>query len=214
MNNFFLPKLILICVLGFTTFSCAVTKPKTAKEVTALAYQKDLNKKYQDPKKTILKAGDLKLLKEKGGLPFFPVNDGFRVMADFRKFSKPEVIKLKTSTTRLAEYAIYGEARFKLNGKVLKVNLYKSTKANMPVEYRNLLFLPYRDLTSGEESYGGGRYIDVPTPTGDKVVIDFNKSYHPYCAYTLGYSCPIPPDENYLDVRIEAGIKMVELGEH
>jgi uncharacterized protein (DUF1684 family) len=72
------------------------------------------------------------------------------------------------------------------------------------------LFLPFTDLTSGEESYAAGRYIDLSFSdvTGDKVVIDFNKSYNPYCAYVSGkYNCPIPPRENSLNIAILAGEK-------
>ncbi len=75
--------------------------------------------------------------------------------------------------------------------------------------YKDHLFLPFTDLTSGEESYGGGRYIDLET-TGiinNRLVIDFNKAYNPYCTYSDGYNCPIPPRENDLPVAIRAGEK-------
>ncbi len=73
--------------------------------------------------------------------------------------------------------------------------------------YKNYLFLPFTDLTSGEESYGGGRYIDLETTDifNNKVIIDFNKAYNPYCAYASGYNCPIPPRENDLPVAVKAG---------
>jgi hypothetical protein len=75
----------------------------------------------------------------------------------------------------------------------------------------NALFIPFRDETCGKESYGGGRYIDCEIPaSGDKVMIDFNKAYNPYCAYNHSYSCVIPPEENRLTVRIEAGEKAFE----
>jgi hypothetical protein len=72
------------------------------------------------------------------------------------------------------------------------------------------LFVPFTDLTSGDGSYGGGRYIDVKISKGDSIILDFNKTYNPYCAYIANYSCPIPPKENDLLVRIEAGIKEFE----
>ena len=68
------------------------------------------------------------------------------------------------------------------------------------------LFLPFRDATSGRETYGAGRYLDVQPPDADgDVVIDFNLAYNPYCAYSEGFSCPLPPAENRLDVPIRAG---------
>ncbi|SEP98843.1 DUF1684 domain-containing protein [Neolewinella agarilytica] len=207
------PLLFLAISLFFV--SCAVTKSATKKTAqSAAAYQADLNAKYLDPARTILSAEDLATLKEKGGLPFYPINDAYRVTADFKRYSQPEIIEFKTSTTRLVDYAAFGLATFELNGATHSLTLYRSTAANLPLEYRNSLFLPMRDQTSGDETYGGGRYLDIEIPEGDKIVIDFNKTYHPYCAYTLGYSCPVPPAENYLETRVEAGIKMVDLGGH
>ena len=75
--------------------------------------------------------------------------------------------------------------------------------------YRDYLFIPFKDLTNGKESYGGGRYIDLRMRQldKDKVILDFNKSYNPYCAFSEEYSCPIPPKENHLTIAIEAGEK-------
>ncbi len=73
--------------------------------------------------------------------------------------------------------------------------------------YKNYLFLPFTDLTSGNRSYGGGRYLDflMEDIKSNTLIIDFNKAYNPYCAYTTGYNCPIPPRENDLPVAIPAG---------
>jgi len=210
---FMRPLLFLLLSLMFT--SCATAKLAKSKSAqTAAAYQAELNGKYLNPDKTILSEEDLATLKEKGGLPFFPVNESYKVTADFKRYSQPEIIEFKTSTTRLVDYAAFGLATFELNGATHSLTLYRSTAANLPLEYRNSLFLPMRDQTSGEETYGGGRYMDIEIPEGDKIVIDFNKTYHPYCAYTMGYSCPVPPAENFLETRVEAGIKMVDLGGH
>ncbi|MBP7982432.1 MAG: DUF1684 domain-containing protein, partial [Kaistella sp.] len=73
--------------------------------------------------------------------------------------------------------------------------------------YEDYLFLPFRDETNGKETYGGGKYIDLRIPDGNEIVIDFNQSYQPYCAYNAyDYSCPIVPEENFLPLRIEAGV--------
>jgi uncharacterized protein (DUF1684 family) len=73
--------------------------------------------------------------------------------------------------------------------------------------YVNYLFLPFSDLTSGNETYIGGRYIDLRIPYGDTIAIDFNQAYNPYCAYNRKYSCPIVPLENDLPIAIRAGVK-------
>ena len=68
-------------------------------------------------------------------------------------------------------------------------------------------------MTNGEKTYQGGRFIDIRIPDGDSVFIDFNKAYNPYCAYNTDYSCPIPPKENDLNVRIMAGVKYERINE-
>jgi len=72
------------------------------------------------------------------------------------------------------------------------------------------LFLPFQDLSNGQETYGGGRYMDLLRADikAGKIMLDFNKAYNPYCAFGEGFSCPIPPSENRLSVAIKAGEKL------
>jgi uncharacterized protein (DUF1684 family) len=74
-------------------------------------------------------------------------------------------------------------------------------------DYRDYLFLPFIDQTNGEETYGGGRYVDLRIPEGDTLIIDFNKAYNPYCAYNKKYSCPLVPAVNELKTSVTAGVK-------
>ncbi len=73
--------------------------------------------------------------------------------------------------------------------------------------YDDYLFLPFLDETNGDESYGGGRYVEARIPAGDTLIINFNEAYNPYCAYNERYSCPIVPRANYINTRIKAGVK-------
>ncbi len=114
---------------------------------------------------------------------------------------------MKTSTSRLPEYNTYGVVYFTLKGKAFELNVYKSLSSYDNSKYADYLFFPFTDLTNGEETYAVGRYIDLKIPEGDTILIDFNKSYNPYCAYSKNYSCPIPPEDNHLNLRVEAGIK-------
>jgi len=179
----------------------------------AAVAQAKLNATYLDPERSILPAEKLVRLEEAGGLSFYPISGAYRVVADFRRYTEPEVVKFKTSSTRMVEYAVFGLATFELKGETHRLTLYKSTRANLPPEYRNAMFLPFRDLTSGKDTYGGGRYLDIQIPVGDELVIDFNQAYHPYCAYTDGYSCPVVPAVNHLKTEIMAGIRSVDLGD-
>ena len=104
-------------------------------------------------------------------------------------------------------YKPYGKLKFKIDGKKYKLTLYQNVELTKREGYEDYLFLPFNDMTNGVESYGGGRYLDMKIGDLDFPVIDFNYCYNAYCAYNHKYSCPIPPDENYLKVRIEAGVK-------
>ena len=77
-------------------------------------------------------------------------------------------------------------------------------------EYKEHLFVPFRDATSGKTSYGGGRYLDINIPKDGNVVLNFNLAYNPYCAYTNGWYCSIPPAENTLKVEVKAGLMAPE----
>jgi len=92
----------------------------------------------------------------------------------------------------------------------MKLTVYKSISLSKNAAYADYLFLPFTDQTNASETYAGGRYIDLKTKdfTNNQVVIDFNKAYNPYCAYGGGYACPKPPDENKLDIKLEAGEKV------
>lgn len=114
---------------------------------------------------------------------------------------------MKTTTERLPVYDKYGTLTFELDDKTYKLSVYQSHSLRNNKKYKNYLFLPFTDLTNGNETYGGGRYIDFTIPDSDVVVIDFNKAYNPYCVYSDKYSCPIPPKENHLPIKITAGIK-------
>lgn len=166
--------------------------------------QKELNESYLNQETSILEIDDFKKFE---GLEFFPLDSKYIVRAQFIRTPNEQPFLMPTSTSRLPEYVKYGEAHFYLEDKELILSLYQSTDLAKDSEYADYLFLPFTDLTSGNESYGGGRYLDLKIPEGDTLIIDFNKAYNPYCAYNSKYSCPIPPEENDILVRIEAGVK-------
>lgn len=163
-----------------------------------------LNEEYSNAETTILEPADFKVF---GGLEFYPLDSKYIVIAQFVRTPDEKPFLMPTSTSRLPEFVKYGQAHFMIDGKNLILNLYKSTAQVEGSEYEDYLFLPFTDLTSGNGSYGGGRYLDLKIPEGDTITIDFNKAYNPYCAYNSKYSCPIPPEENDVLVRIEAGVR-------
>ena len=140
--------------------------------------------------------------------PFFPIDLKYRVAANFEKISDANPFEMPTSSGKTKTYKPYARATFTIDGKSYSLVIYQSEYLKTQEEYRNHLFLPFYDLTNGDETYGGGRYIDLEIPESSKIIIDFNQAYQPYCAYNLyDYSCPIVPTENRLDTKIMAGVK-------
>lgn len=166
-------------------------------------FQENLNASFQDPEESPLKEEDRKDFET---LDFFPVDTTFSVVAEFVRTPYETPFEMPTTTERKPVYVKYGEVYFSLQGKEYKLNLYQNQELIKKPEYEDYLFAPFTDLTNGISSYAGGRYIDLRIPESKTVVIDFNKAYNPYCAYNGKYSCPIPPAENHLDLKITAGV--------
>jgi uncharacterized protein len=171
---------------------------------SVLAFQKQINSEYADPKESPLKENDLKVFRE---LDFYSSNLNFCIEAKFLRTPDEKPFLMPTTGKRTPSYVKFGEVHFSVNGKKCKLNIYQNIELAKTEKYKEHLFLPFTDLTSGIESYGGGRYIDLEIPKGETIIIDFNKAYNPYCAYNEKYSCPIPPKENDLDIEILAGVK-------
>ena len=171
-----------------------------------IEFQTHLNEEYKNPEKSPLPKKAIRKFK---GHDFFPINEDYRVEARFERVANAVPFLMKTTTDRLPTYEVYGVATFELNGQEYQLNIYQGHATRQMPQYRNHLFLPFTDLTNGETTYGGGRFIDLKIPEGDVLIIDFNKAYNPYCAYNPKYSCPIPPKENDLPLAVNAGIKKV-----
>lgn len=158
-----------------------------------------------------MRADDSPLLKKDKrrfkGLKYFEPDLAYRVDATFVKTGDPTLFKMTTTTARLPEYSIYGVLHFNLQGNAYTLNVYRSPEISSKPGYEDYLFVPFTDLTNGNETYDVGRYIEMRIPEGDNVVLDFNRAYNPYCSYNPRYSCPIPPKENHLPVEIRAGEK-------
>ena len=140
------------------------------------------------------------------GLNYFPFDKNYQIEAVFTK-DKGKRFEMSTSTERTPLYRRYGYVDFVVNGKQCRLEVYQNIGLKAQKEYRDYLFIPFRDKTSGKATYGGGRYIDTRIPDGDTILLDFNLLYNPYCSYSDRYSCPIPPAVNTLDVEINAGEK-------
>jgi len=138
------------------------------------------------------------------GLKFFPPDPAYRVTARLVPIAAQEEVLLPTSDGTVRRYLRYAWAEFDLQAKRHRLLLLKERDSRVS----NKLFLAFRDRTSGRETYGGGRYIDLFQQREADITIDFNLAYNPYCVYNYTYSCPLPPEKNRLDVAVLAGEKM------
>jgi uncharacterized protein (DUF1684 family) len=194
-------KNILLFAIFITVLGCAQGREPIPGETE---FQREINAEYKDASTSPLKDKDRKNFK---GLEFFKFDSIYIVNAKFERTPNETSFQMKTTTDRLPVYVKYGVVTFNLKGQEHQLNLYQNQDVNKKKGYEDSLFLPFLDNTNGEESYGGGRYIDLKIPEGDEIVINFNKAYNPYCAYNEKYSCPIVPRENYLELKVEAGVK-------
>lgn len=136
------------------------------------------------------------------GLIFFAPKPEFNVVAQIERIKPPQPISIVKSGGSRETYYRFAKATFELDGATHEVTLLKT-----PESRKNHLFLPFTDETSGKSTYGAGRYIDLEYTGNDKISIDFNYAYNPYCAYNDDYLCPIPPLENHIHTEILAGEK-------
>ncbi len=192
IKGFVLMSLLTTVALAQTPFAEQIAKHREA-------YKKDLLTTSGGP----LKPDDLAFVQ------FYAPDSTYRVTATVERITKAEPFDMPTYSGKTKEHVAYARLSFVLHGKPQQLTLYRSLNLMRVPEYRDYLFLPFKDATSSKETYGGGRYMDLRT--GDikegKLMLDFNKAYNPYCAFQDGYSCPIPPKENELLIPIEAGEK-------
>jgi len=193
----------VLFIFLFLSFQWTIAQPKDFVSENE-KHRKEINKYFFKRDKTPLKPEDLFGFK---GLNYFPIDAAYYVEAKFIRTPAESPFLMKTTTGRKPVYVKYGYAEFELQEKKFKLNIYLNIDFQATVEEKHTLFVPFTDLTNGEETYGGGRYLDVENPIGNKVILDFNRAYNPYCAYNEKYSCPIPPSENDLKVAIRAGVK-------
>lgn len=146
----------------------------------------------------------------KKGFRFYAPNPAYRFVARFEKAADSKWFNMPTSGKIQKAFRIYGTLYFSKGDTAIQLPVYQSQSLLESPRYRDNLFLPFTDLTSGDETYASGRYLDLKL--GDiqngRVVLDFNKAYNPYCAYVTGkYNCPIPPRANQLPIAVMAGEK-------
>jgi uncharacterized protein (DUF1684 family) len=134
------------------------------------------------------------------GLNYYPPDPAYRYTLGISQADEPEPLMFQTNTGDERIYYRLGTVEFEVDGQPASLALYKT-------DHHDELFLPFRDATSGHETYGAGRYLEPEQLANGEVVVDFNLAYNPFCAYSPDYSCPLPPFENTVRFPIRAGEK-------
>lgn len=187
--------LLILCL-----FSCLISNP----------FKRDIQEHRSQYKDGFLK--DPRSPLNKDDLPFlsfYAPDENFKILGTFSASNTLKTFDMPTYSGITKPYATFGTIEFMLNGRIYNLEVYKSMQMPSNPIYANHLFLPFKDITNGEETYGGGRYMDLKTSdiVNNTIILDFNKCYNPWCAYSDGYNCPVPTLFNHLDVVIKAGEK-------
>lgn len=135
------------------------------------------------------------------GLNYFAENPALRFELALERYPNPERVVMPTSTGAQQVYHKVGQVRFRVGDQDAALQVYESENG------MGAHFIPFLDATAPTETYGGGRYLEPEEPHKDELIVDLNLAYNPYCAYNDRWSCPLPPLDNRLKIRIEAGEK-------
>jgi len=136
-------------------------------------------------------------------LAYYPPNPALHLRLRLQPNSNTEVVEMMASSGPPRRYLKWGTFEFEVEGQRVRLWAYRLERP----QGEDYLFVPFRDATSGKETYGAGRYIDLHYRADGEYDLDFNQAYSPHCAYSPDYSCPLPPVENWLKVPIRAGEK-------
>ena len=193
---------ILLLIVIIFSFSCR--EKKRYEDVNLTEYQKQVNNYFKDASVSPLKPKDLKNFQ---GLDFFEFDSIYVLKAKIEETKESLPFKMETTTDIPADVRKYADLFFQITDKEFELSVYENLEYEGVEGYENYLFLPFLDETNENETYGGGRYLDLFLEGTDSIIIDFNKAYNPKCVYDENFSCPIVPRKNFLNTRIEAGVK-------
>jgi uncharacterized protein (DUF1684 family) len=194
-NKWFLFLIPIIALLAY--FSIPTAKPVEETGTDVLKIRRDKDEAF--------KSGEESPIKDKAsfkGLKYFKFNKDYIVDFVLEKAEKAKTVELKMTDGTTEKLILFGNIKGEIGGFTVSLLLYQHEDGNF--------FLPFKDKTAPTETYGGGRFLDLPLTNvkNNRLRVDFNLAYNPYCAYNEDFACPIPPAENTLPIRIEAGEKI------
>ena len=195
INKWFLFLIPIIAILAY--FSIPTAKPVEETGADVLKIRRDKDEAFKN--------GEESPIKDKSafqGLKYYSFNKDYIVDFVLEKAEKGKTVELKMTDGTTEKLILFGNLKGEIAGFTLTLLLYQHEDG--------IFFLPFKDKTAPTETYGGGRFLDLPLTNvkNNRLRVDFNLAYNPYCAYNEDFACPIPPAENTLPIRIEAGEKI------
>ncbi len=190
--------LFIVCSILLMGCSQKITKQYRSEMKT---FRADTITEHLEDDRSPIKKTDVKHLN------YFPLDPSFCLECKYTLTPNVDTVKIDTYSGKVKDYRAYAVLNCPREKEIITLHIYQNIALAQMEEYKNYLFLPFMDATNGESSYGGGRYIDVSKKElkNGSIIIDFNKAYSPWCAYSDGFNCPVPPKENHLDIAILAG---------
>ena len=194
--------------LSYLVFDGKPVYPLSKREENPMERREEKLKVFREKRDQFFKGDPHSPLKESDrkkfkGLIYYPIDLKYAMTGLIEKYPpepKPLYVNLPTNKGRERQYVKYGRFRFKWEGKEYVLQIYRPLGGGE-------LFLPFKDKTSGTETYPEGRYLYIEAMPGGKMLIDFNRAYNPFCEYNEKYACPFAPVENWLDITVRAGEK-------
>lgn len=187
----------------FVLYTSLAFSQNTKEEV--YEFQDKLKEFYSNLETTPLTKEELKYFP---GINFFPYSEEYIVDARVEYLKDQPVFKMASTGKKQHDYKRFAILHFKLLDEICKLEVYQNIQLSEKAGYENSYFLPFLDYTNGESTSEVGRYIDLKIPkNATTVTLNFNYAYHPYCAYTHGYSCPVTPAVNAINQTVYAGVK-------
>ena len=202
-NKFFLLSIlaVVIAIITYSFVGNEVVKPSQIVDNEYFTFIKNL----RSDKDVYLKKDTASPIEDKvkfSSLKYFEIDPAYKIVGKIDRMTSGQTINIMMSGGDVEEYEAYGNVKFEINGIKCALKIFKTPEGN--------LFLPFKDLTSNKETYGAGRYLDfgINEVNGNQITIDFNKAYHPYCAYNQTFTCPVPPAENFINALVKVGERL------
>ena len=196
--------LVLFVSLAVWSFLSSCSKKSTAYIAETLSHRNRIKSEHLESERSPLKTKE-----QIEQLDYFDIDPNALAQCSVHINDHQKIIEIPTYSGITKAFYVYGTAHCTMKSEKFTLDLYRSRGQSMMPDALNPLFIPFKDLTNGDETYGGGRYLDLPIQgvVDGQLVIDFNRSYNPWCAYGDGFNCPIPPKENHLKFDVRAGEK-------